>query len=303
MTARHHPPKELSGRVFTTGEALGHVGRGALAGDRYERLLHGVHMVTGPVDHGLRIEALRRRLGFDPVLVGPSAAWAWGARLARAESAVHVIVESGLPPRPRVVPHRVPIHAADVAMSPFGPATTPARTCVDLARGLGTGTASWRWRVAFVEAVLNATGTRADEVRAAADDARRLRGLPRGRALLGHVRDGAESVRETLLRLCIVAAGFPEPATQHVVVDVDGVFVARLDLGWEEYRAGAEYDGAVHLDPERHAKDLARHNALRAIAWTVLQADRFTLARPRAFLAQLAALVPRRTPPIACPTL
>ncbi|MGF1646798.1 MAG: hypothetical protein ACFCVF_07760 [Kineosporiaceae bacterium] len=284
--------------MFTTAEALRHINEDALAGDRYEKLLHGVYTVKGPVDHGLRIEAVRRRLGPEVILTGPSAAWAWGARLARARSPVHVIVGSGLARRPLVAPHRVPIRLADVAVSPLGPATSPVRTCVDLARGIGTGAASWKWRVAVVEAVMTATGTRADDVRAAADHARRLRGLPRARAVLTHVRDGSESVRETLLRLCIIEAGFPEPATQYVVVDEDGVFVARLDLAWEEHRAGAEYDGAVHLDPDRHTKDLARHNALRATSWTVLQVDRTGLARPRPFLTQLATLVPlRRTPP------
>jgi very-short-patch-repair endonuclease len=50
--------------------------------------------------------------------------------------------------------------------------------------------------------------------------------------------------------------------------------VARLDLGWREAMIGVEYDGAYHREDQQHSRDLARHNRLRALGWTVYQVDR-----------------------------
>ena len=77
---------------------------------------------------------------------------------------------------------------------------------------------------------------------------------------------------------------------QHEVRD-DGAFVARLDLAWPDRRVAVEYDGAHHRDPRQHSLDLARHNRLRALGWTVLQVDARVLARPQELFRQLAGLL------------
>jgi hypothetical protein len=46
---------------------------------------------------------------------------------------------------------------------------------------------------------------------------------------------GAESPQETRTRLLLIAAGFPKPQTQIVVLDEFGDFVGRVDMGWEEW--------------------------------------------------------------------
>lgn len=103
------------------------------------------------------------------------------------------------------------------------------------------------------------------------------RGLNRARRALALVRVGAESPRESLVRLLILRA-LPEPVLQHEVVDAAGCFVARLDLSWPHLRLGVEYDGEHHEDPEQRARDAVRLARLRAEGWRIITVTRDDLA-------------------------
>ena len=61
-------------------------------------------------------------------------------------------------------------------------------------------------------------------------------GVRRALATLDLVDPGAESPRETWLRLLIVRAGLPRPQTQIPVYDEYGQLVARVDMGWEDLK-------------------------------------------------------------------
>jgi very-short-patch-repair endonuclease len=67
--------------------------------------------------------------------------------------------------------------------------------------------------------------------------------------------------------------------------------VARLDLGWEAVKVGAEYDGSHHLQRNQHSHDLTRHNRLRALGWTVIQIDADQLRRPDRLVALFRGLL------------
>lgn len=95
------------------------------------------------------------------------------------------------------------------------------------------------------------------------------RGLHRARRALALVRVGAESPRESLLRLLIIGA-LPEPTLQHEVFDASGEFVARLDLSWPRLKLGVEYDGAHHADPAQRERDRIRLEKLRALGWQII---------------------------------
>lgn len=192
----------------------------------------------------------------------------------------------------------------DVVETRHGRSTSPARTCVDLARGIGVAHLAMSWRIAWVDAVLHMTRVPVEAVLTRAYALRRLRGMRTAAHVLAQCRPGAESVRETLLRLLVIGDGFPEPDLQVLVDDRDGHAVARLDMAWPEHRAGAEYDGAHHRERTQHSRDLYRHNDLRATGWRVLQVDDERLRRPGAFLSHLEAIVPRaRSRPPALPDL
>jgi very-short-patch-repair endonuclease len=292
-------PAAFARDVFTRAAARDHVTDRRLRGPGIAKVGHGVYVAADEATYVHRIAGYRSRVGEGPVLLGPTAAFAHGACLARAGDDLHARVGSGADGGVGVRVYRVPLTDADVVVTRFGRATTPGRTAVDLARGVGLAGHRNAVRLAWVEALMHATGLSAATVRALASSATRLRDLPRARVVLEQCRDGAESVRETLLRVLIVREGFPEPTVQLRVRTSDGVVVARLDLGWEDHRAGAEYDGADHLGSARHSRDLERHNALRSLDWRVLQVDKRVLADPRFFLADLGRLVPRApTPPL-----
>jgi hypothetical protein len=244
-------------------------------GPTYQRLLNGVHAAAGPITHGDRIRATRIAVP-AAVLGGISAVWVHGGEVAWPDEPVEII----LPPnrRARSRKHlRVRGHVllpAEVMNSRFGHVTTPARTAFDLGRHNDPLRA-----VPLLDALVRATGVTRQQVEDIArhhPGARLIRQLPN---MLDLVDAGAESVRESQLRVILIEAGLPHPVTQYTVLTADGMFVARVDLAWPELRVIVEYDGAHHDDPKQIARDRARINALRAAGWTVLVVDRAQFAR------------------------
>jgi hypothetical protein len=57
----------------------------------------------------------------------------------------------------------------------------------------------------------------------------------------------------------------PRPRAQVTLFDRSGVFVARLDHGYEEWKVGLDYDGEVHA--ETWQKDLDRQERIRELGW------------------------------------
>ncbi|WP_336921157.1 hypothetical protein [Aquipuribacter sp. SD81] len=285
--------RDLFSTPFRTSEALGLETPDALRGPRYRRVLHGaVQSAALPMTHGSRIRAFRAVDGDDHVLLGPSAAWALGARFAEPAEAVVVGIDRPhrIRRRAEVVPHLATLRPDEVVDTPLGRATAPSRTAFDLARGTGTRALPADTRVARVDALLRATGLPAETARADQHRWRGLRDVRSAREVLAEVEDGVDSFRETRLRLLVVRAGLPRPRTQ-CPVHLHGRRVARLDLGWEELRVGCEYDGAVHDDPRQYVVDRARHNDIRLAGWLVLQVDRTMMRRPERVVDALTALM------------
>lgn len=168
--------------------------------------------------------------------------------------------------------------------------TTTARTAFDLARRTPGDAA-----VAAVDALLRATRLPLADVQSLLTGHRGDKGVRRARAVLGLVDAGAESPRETWLRLLIVRAGFPPPQTQVPVRNEYGVVIAHLDMGWEDEKIGLEYEGAHHrLSREQFAYDIRKHEQVREAGWRVL---RVTSMDTRAtVLNRLAELRASRAP-------
>jgi len=164
------------------------------------------------------------------------------------------------------------------------PLTTPARTAFDLARRARFETASIR-----VDALANATKLEPMDVERIAAGHRGARGILQLRRVVELMDRGAESPQETRTRLLLIAAGFPKPRTQIVVVDGYGEFVARIDLGWEKWKVGVEYDGPQHWDDsDQHARDIDRLANLAAQGWLIIRLSRDLLRfRPHAFLGRV----------------
>lgn len=266
---------------------LADVTPGQLAGPAFRPVVRGVHVtVDAPDDHGTRARGALLAVRGRAALGGLSAAWAYGVHDAGDDEPVLLLAPRPAPrSRPGVVVRQCALRREDVVRTPLGYATTPARTVVDLLRTLPAPRA-----LCVADAVAHLTRTTVDDVRTEMARHRGARGLVAAREHLERLDPRSESPRETALRLLLLDAGLPPCVPQHEVWD-EGAFVARLDLAWPDRRVAVEYDGAHHRDARQHSLDLARHNRLRALGWTVLQVDARVLARPQELLRQLTGLL------------
>lgn len=94
------------------------------------------------------------------------------------------------------------------------------------------------------------------------------RGARVARQALALVREGAESRRETLLRLVLLSASLPAPELNVEVVDAAGL-IGRIDLLYPRWKVAVEYEGDHHrTDRAQWDRDLLRYERLVAAGWT-----------------------------------
>jgi very-short-patch-repair endonuclease len=146
------------------------------------------------------------------------------------------------------------------------PVTSAARTGFDVGRRGHSGQA-----VAALDALMRATGTTAADIAAVAQRHPGVRGLRQLESVLELADAGAQSPKETWLRLLLVKAGLPRPRTQ-VPVYVDELTTYYLDLGWEDVMVAVEYDGEQHrVDRWQYTKDIRRSEDLTRLGWIILR--------------------------------
>lgn len=145
------------------------------------------------------------------------------------------------------------------------PVLGPDRTFVDCATNLG-----------FVDLVITAdwlTHLRVTTLKQLVSyaDARHLDGVKRARRALSFARKGAESPKETLIRLMLVFARLPEPECNKGIFDQNGRFLARGDLIYFDWKVLVEYDGWQHeRDAKQRQRDRERREQLEAKGWRVI---------------------------------
>jgi hypothetical protein len=146
-------------------------------------------------------------------------------------------------------------------------ATSPARTAFDIACRFGL-----RQAVASIDALARATHLTMADVELLGERYKGRRGIRRARRALSLVDAGAESPRETWLRLLLIRAGFPALETQIPVYDEYGQLVAVLDMGWREMKLAVEYEGDHHrTDRRQFNKDITRLEVLTDLGWVVVR--------------------------------
>jgi hypothetical protein len=158
--------------------------------------------------------------------------------------------------------------------------TTPARTCVDIAR--------WYHPLVAVPVIDAMLGARLVpplmlQHQLAAAGGRRLN---QANKTLQLCDARAESPPESVLRVRLILAGLPEPVPQYEVFN-DRRFIARVDLGWPAAKVAVEYDGAWHAAPGQLAHDRRRLNALVAAGWTVIHVTAADLTDLSSVITQL----------------
>ncbi len=177
--------------------------------------------------------------------------------------------------REGVVGHRVRALAGEVLQ--HGPgvlASSPARTWLELANELGPVSL-----VAFGDQLIRQPRPDFEgrsepyTTRSALAEMLRshpkMKGVAKCRAALEDMRVGADSVPETLLRLCLLAHGFPEPELQIVLKPSDH-FSPSADMGYPGIKVAIQYDGGHHLADDQRRRDVRRDAAFRAAGWAVI---------------------------------
>lgn len=210
------------------------------------------------------------------------AAWLWSDRrgviAGRAASALHgarwvddctpvEIVGPFNHPPPGIVVRRERISAMNIVELAGLPVTSPARTAFDLGRHLPRNTA-----VTHLDALSASTGLVSTDVQPLLTRYRGARGIRLCRNALSLMDGGAQSPRETWLRLLLIDGGLPRPVTQIQVRDAAGYVLAYLDLGWEAPKVAVEYDGDQHrTDRRQYVKDIRRWEMVEDLGWRIIR--------------------------------
>jgi hypothetical protein len=220
------------------------------------------------------------------VVAGVAAAALHGAAYVDEDVPIELIGRSARPHRGLVVRDET-LDADEVTQLRCLPVTTVARTAFDLGRHLPRGVA-----VAHLDALMRAAPFSVDAVHALARRHKGARGVRKSTAVLALVDGGAMSPRETWLRLLLLDAGLPKPATQLPLLRGRGL-VAIFDLGWEDYKVAAEYDGDYHrIDRRRFVKDINKLGIAEDEGWIVIRV--VSEHRPRDIVSRVYRGLARR---------
>ncbi len=147
------------------------------------------------------------------------------------------------------------------------PVTSPARTALDLGCWYPTMTA-----VAAIDALARATDIKAADIELLAHRRPGRRGIVRARQAVSLFDAGAQSPKESWLRVVLMQTGLPRPQTQIPVSDGFGDVIAYLDMGWEEVKVAVEYDGEQHrTDRRQYTWDIRRLEMLERRGWIIIR--------------------------------
>lgn len=141
--------------------------------------------------------------------------------------------------------------------------TSPVQTFLDLARALEFSDLL----VLGDSLVQRQLCTQSDIRRFVADSS--AHGAGHAREVAELVRPGVESPNESRLRLLMLSGGLPVPQLNLVVRGGGtGRGTRRIDLAFEEYKVGVEFDGRHHVERiGQWQKDILRREELEAIGW------------------------------------
>jgi REase_MTES_1575 len=211
------------------------------------------------------------------VVAGSSAAAMLGVKWVDASQPAELIHDNRKPP-PKLVIRSETLGAGEVVDVDGVAVTNPARTAFDI----GRHTLSRVQAVQRLDALANATDVKLVDVEAVQDAHPGARGMSRLRKVLPLVDGGAESPQETVARLALIDAGLPAPRTQFEVFNEYGLFVARVDMVYEDAKVGIEYDGPQHwTDPAVRQRDIDKQVELDGLGWNVIRVSRDLLRHRR----------------------
>lgn len=198
----------------------------------------------------------------EGVVAGPAASALHGARWVDQCTPIELIWPNHRAPA-GVITYNDTLLPGETQVLSGVPATTAIRTAFDLARRGPVGIAVER-----LDALARATDFRISGVLALLQAHPHTRGIKRIPDVLDLVDPGAQSPKETWLRLLLIDEGFPRPQTQIPVPGPDGHPRYFLDMGWPDEMVAVEYDGEQHrLDRDIYRADLIRSEYIAWMGW------------------------------------
>ena len=255
---------------------------------RCRRLFSDVYVMRDiDIDAEVRAKAgwlWSRRRG---VIAGFSAAALHGSRWVDDRQVVQLIHDNRRNP-PGVQTHRDRIEDDEIARVAGLSVTSPARTALDFGCWYPTMTA-----VAGIDALARAVEIKPADVELLARRYPGRRGVARASKAIELFDAGAQSPKESWLRVVLIQAGLPRPQTQIAARDDFGNPFAYLDMGWEDVKVAVEYDGEQHRNDRRqYTWDVRRLESLERHGWIVIR----VLAgdRPAEIVSRVRAALARR---------
>jgi hypothetical protein len=215
----------------------------------------------------LRAKALWLRSRGRGVLAGYSAAALHGAKWIGPDLPA-AIIDTNSRRAPQIQTWEDRISPDEICVVDGMRVTTPERTALDLTSRYPMDAA-----VAAVDALMQATELKLADVELLVNRYRGRRGIKAARVALEVVDGGAQSPKETWLRLLLIRAGFPRPQTQIAVRNEWGWIEAYLDMGWEDVKVGVEYEGGQHQTSRyQYRKDIHRLETVeRRYGWILVR--------------------------------
>jgi very-short-patch-repair endonuclease len=260
----------------TEALALGTVTRRTLR-SQYDQVHRNVYMAKGAeLTAATRVVAAWLWSGRQATAAGFSAAALYGTQWIDPSLPAELYRRNGKPVDGIVI-HRDELFEGETREVRGIRATTPARTAFDLGRR------DRRLRALIaVDALANATKLQASDVLPLVECHRGVRGLVQLREIVDLMDSGAESPQETRTRVLLIDSGLPRPQTQI------GVGRWRIDMGWDEFKVGVEYDGPQHwTDPRRRTRDIEKYADLDYRGWRMVRVnDELLRYRSRVIVAR-----------------
>ncbi|BBZ72180.1 DUF559 domain-containing protein [Mycobacterium paraseoulense] len=257
---------------------------------RYHRLFRGVYIDRdAELTAAVRAKAAWLWTGRRGIVAGFSAAAVHGSKWVDDRRVVELIHtnhhrSSGMQL------HRDTVAADEIEVIGGLTVTSPARTALDMGCWYPTMTA-----VAGIDALAGATEIKAVDVELLARRYAGRRGIARARRAADLFDAGAQSPKESWLRMVLIEAGLPRPQTQIPVLDEFGSVFAYLDMGWEEIKVAVEYDGEQHRsDRRQYTWDVRRLETLECLGWIVVRV--VAGDRPGDIIHRVRAARARRVP-------
>ncbi|MCK2037673.1 endonuclease domain-containing protein [Microbacterium sp. SSW1-49] len=254
--------------------------------------------------HGTRArealaDAERLRLLFDAVpahafVCGITAAAVWRLPLPTVvDTDAWATPRIGVPQhetrvrRDGVVGHRLAVDDGDIRFESGVALLSPARTWIDVSRTLTPS-----HLLALTDALISRRRPMAS-IAELADMHERFRGGRGSRARersLELADEGAESPRESMLRLILIDAGLPAPECNVEIWDGPR-FVARVDMLYRDLGLIIEYDGDHHRDPDQWSRDQIRRAELEALGYRYTTVTRRDFDDPEALVRRIRRML------------